>query len=79
MTLATAPTTETSADYCDCPRQGDMWRCPTGGGAECQPGTGKGCALYATLMVTGQAGWDRDAESQLKARPCPCGSRRRAA
>lgn len=62
-----------SGPYCDCPRTGDLWRCPVGGTSTCDPFSGACCALYATTMATGRETWDRAAEDALDGRPCPCG------
>lgn len=71
------PVTEPIETYCDCPRQRDMWRCQTEGNSPCQPGTEKGCALFATLRATGYPDWDSEARYELRKRPCTtCGTRK---
>jgi hypothetical protein len=61
-----------STAYCNCPRSGDLWRCPIGGSSECAPGGGC-CALWATAEATGRETWDGIAERALEDRPCRCG------
>lgn len=75
MPQATIPPARlgSSGPYCNCPRTGDLWRCPVGGTSTCDPFSGACCALYATTLATGRETWDRAAEDALDGRPCPCG------
>lgn len=76
MSALTAPTTEPQAEspFCDCARDGDRWLCRSRtarGPGSCEPGTGRTCALAATVAATGRDNWNRVNIKDLK--PCACG------
>jgi hypothetical protein len=81
MTATTdAQLTSTTEDqFCDCARDGDRWLCRSRDGQgyprACEPGSGRTCALKATITATGRDDWDRVNVRELK--PCPCGRPRR--